>query len=136
MNDNELVGAGVGVDITDPESLKLGGPRENVSENKIKVTKSQLTKLLEGFLSEAKSYKNEKRIKNVDDLQDYFSKSIIDDIKNKQIAFVAYKADADGEAGLNELKEFAESKFEKENPDTDYRSKVKIPEHVLVYEDK
>ena len=135
INDNEI-GKDVVVDITNPESLRLGDKRENVSENKIKVTRSQLTKLLEGFLNEAKSYKNEKRIKNVDDLQDYFSKSIIDDIKNNQIAFVAYKADADGEAGLNELREFAESKFEKENPDTDYRSKVKIPEHVLVYEDK
>ena len=106
----------------------------------MKITRRQLKKIIsETVLSEAKTGKNytkAKRIKNPDDLQDYFSKSIINDIKNKKLAFVAYKADADGEAGLNELREFAESKFEKENPDTDYLSKVKIPEHVLVYEDK
>ena len=45
-NDSELIGADVGVDITDPESLKLGGPREDLSENKIKVTRSQLRKLM------------------------------------------------------------------------------------------
>ena len=44
--DNEMIGDTVTVDITDAESLKLGGAREDLSENKIKVTRSQLRKLM------------------------------------------------------------------------------------------
>ena len=79
-NDSELIGAGVGVDITDPESLKLGGRREDVSENKIKITRSQLTKLLEGFLSEA-AYKDRERIKDHDKLKMYFKDDLVNNLK-------------------------------------------------------